>query len=392
MEKLKRLFLVFLLTMVLLSVNISAALTDADIAYPLVPYFAGSYYGSGNRAFKDVFFCRVYRNNNVLMRIGNSEQLIPYYGFLYSNLQAGKLYKWQLQLDKPLELEDNTVGDLVQTNQTNLQIAIPAIFNNFPDLESQLDTGNAIVTNDNPLDLQGKTYSIPNTSYCMFYDQNNLTITNLLILPDDFFNGVEQLQIHAYILQSFGASMVEQNTSIVINQSISFSVNGDYSNVLNEIKQTLESQSGSGITPEQVENAVISALQQHDQQQESELNSAIQEGQDKIEEALDPYFNESQNFYITQTINTIKNDLLGYTGTQCVITFPKANNPMAQNAVLWPEKEIDIAAAYRTLPGQIRIIISALIDISVSLAIFLQVMSLIYSLIIKPGNGGVDDG
>lgn len=392
MEKLKRLFLVCLLSIVLLSVNLSAALTDADIAYTLVPYFAGSYYGTGSNAFKDTTFCRVYRNNNVLMRIGGNSSLIPYYGFLYSNLQTGKLYKWQLQLNKPLELDDNTVGDLVKTNQTNLQIAIPAIFNNFPDLESYLDSGITLPTNDNPVDFQGKTYSIPNDAYCMFYDQNNLTITNLLILPDDFFNGHEQLQIHAYILQSFGSSMVTDNTSVYITQSIQFSVNGDYTSILNEIKNTLESQSGSGITPEQVEEAMISALQKHDQQQETELNSAVQQGQDQIEEALDPYFTESQKFYITQTINTIKNDLLGYTGTQCVITFPKANNPMAANAVLWPEKEIDIAAAYRTLPQKIRVIISALIDISVSLAIFLQVMSLIYSLIIKPGNGGVDDG
>lgn len=58
-----------------------------------------------------------------------------------------------------------------------------------------------------------------------------------------------------------------------------------------------------------------------------------------------------------------------YSGTDCVLTFPEARNPLTNNSLLWESHDIDIGQYYNRLPsvltGAIRIILSCLIGFAV---------------------------
>ena len=103
---------------------------------------------------------------------------------------------------------------------------------------------------------------------------------------------------------------------------------------------------------DKVPGAVEDALNQHDQQKETQAGSKIEEFKEQLKEAIDPYFENTTE--IRDALHGGLTGVFGYQGTDATITFPAANNPLADNAQLWPETLVDLGVWWNRLPAAMR--------------------------------------
>lgn len=171
------------------------------------------------------------------------------------------------------------------------------------------------------------------------------------------------IRFYPLIKQDMG--YVVQATSIDLYESIEDAAGSGVTP--EEMREVLSSWSEEELIPgigeevgEQIENkvpgAVEDALINHDQQQESQAGSKIEQFKEQLQETIDPYFENTTE--IRDALHGGLTGVFGYSGTNAVITFPAANNPMADGAQLWPELTVDLGYWWNQLPTAFRSMIT----------------------------------
>lgn len=385
----KRHLVILFAVFCIMTITVNATVTDGTIPYTLPNFISGTYF-KDNTTVEDPGLARAATKNTIGIRVAkynSREERVPYISRLYTGLETGKLYKWQYTFSENLV---QGVGDIAPTNNNYIAIVSPANLKGH-NLDPYLDTTHTFATEQNPYVIQGYTYSIPNDSYRMFYDSNNKTLTCIMILPDGYFAGQEALQMHCYLMVTLGAvtTDIEQNFTVNATDSIPLQVQGDYTAILNQIIDKLEALNGSGLTADQMQEAVDEALKQHDQQQKDELDGALGDAKDQITNVIEGYLPDTH--YVEKTIELLTKQVFGYTGTDCKWTLPSATNPMANDAIMWEAQEIDIGAAIdEYLPPSLRSVIGNALIAFMCYAYAYQAIELIYQLFVKPFSGQGD--
>lgn len=226
------------------------------------------------------------------------------------------------------------------------------------------------------------SYRIPDEYVTCYWDHTLDTCYVLFYIPEEYYN--------EHIAQMMQTTLLFFVGSVYVTgapQRISFTkitraeIDDPIYNVLQEIKNNLAS-SGGGLSEEDIKNAVEDALNDHDE-------GLI----DKVEEALQDFADQITNTFGSAIASTenIKNSLsnfskvFAYTGTDCVITFPEARNPMTNNSLLWEAQNVDIGQYYNQFPSALTNALRIVLDCLVAFAVVNEVISVI-SLVTFGGN------
>ena len=138
-----------------------------------------------------------------------------------------------------------------------------------------------------------------------------------------------------------------------------------------------------------VPSAVEDALNKHDQQQETQGNSKIEEFKEQISEIIDPYFENTEQ--ISDALHSGFGGVFGYGGTNATITFPAAHNPMADGALLWPEQTVDLGYWWNRLPAALRAFITAYSTFVILYACISEMLDTINTILIHRELLGMPD-
>lgn len=298
---------------------------------------------------------------------------VAFYSFWVSRLYTNTYYTWGIPVD-PLGQNIET-GNLYDTSTQKIQLVL--------DTGLYVDTTqiNTLINNVT-IDKESYVLQLPQEYYSMFYDATSKMLWCVMYLPDHYMTGMEAYMQHVYIMSSLG-NLVPTDAFTMIYGQTEINADGLYSNQLNEIISKLESMAaGGGLTQEEVNEAIEDALAAHDEQLRDEGQSKLDQLIEQISSVTDPYRQAVDQ--ITGTLENVSN-IFAYSGTDAIITFPAAVNPLANNAVLWEAQEIDIGAAYTALPSSLRILLQYALRAAVLLAALHEVINIIKYAIIGRG-------
>lgn len=109
-------------------------------------------------------------------------------------------------------------------------------------------------------------------------------------------------------------------------------------------------------------------------------NSTIDEITSALGDQIAPFMEEAAQ--IRDSIHGGAGAVFNYSGVDCTIKFPAARNPFTGNSLLWPEYEINLAQYYYRIPSELRILISALLTLLISIGTIREVLDVINTLLI----------
>lgn len=294
-----------------------------------------------------------------------------------SRYYADTYYKLTIKMEiHNSEGEELETGTLKVSNGTQfLTILEDSLF-------SSIDALQVGVSQRTEIDMQE---FLDENMYSMFYDATSNMLSAIMYFPQSYFDANPEKQQHSYIMIKLGYPVVESNTTYTIDQYSGANAEGIYTDVLKEISKKLEmmASASGGLTEEQVNQAIQDALNAHDQQLEQEVGSKLNQILEQIGGVTEPYKQAVDQ--ITGTLANVSN-IFAYSGTDAVLTLPAAVNPLAGNAVLWQAQQIDLGAAYNTMPSSLRILLQYALRAAVLLAVVNEVINIIKYAIIGRGD------
>lgn len=301
-------------------------------------------------------------------------------GLWQSRFYPDTFYKFSINVD--IQQEDGTsleTGKLVTNGVTQWLNILP------DDLFYSIDNTRVGVSQNAEFDIQPL---LNDDYYSMFYDATSKTLSAIMYFPQSYFDEYPEKMQHVYIMMALGGNKVSGlRSEISIYQYTGTYAEGIYTDVLNQINQKLESLAGAGggLTEEQVSAAVEEALQNHDESLKSEFDDLLNDADRKIKGELHGFQQSTERIY--QSMSGIT-ESLSYSGTNSVLTLPEARNPLANNALLWSRQTVDLAAAWLSLPQNLRNAISIVLSLLILVAVVKECIDIVRYLL---GLGGAKD-
>lgn len=200
----------------------------------------------------------------------------------------------------------------------------------------------------------------------------NFTIDCVFYFNDEFFQyGWSYDASSTRYMQCYLGLVIPVAGNLGIKQMDVYPVGGnDYNGKLDRIISLLQAQ-GGGLSREDIQAATLAALEQHDAAEEQKGNNKIQQIKQQIESITEPY---KENLNTLQDATRSITSALNYSGTDAVLTFPEARNPMADNALLWEEKEIDLAEYWEQLPQPLKSAITIILTFLILYKVILEMV------------------
>lgn len=346
--------IIMILALILLSINVSAEFLDGTINPPT--YI--SYVLRPENDSRQIFTYPA--DQKPIVRPFQKNNQIPGLMLWTSNLLPDTMYKIIIDYKPHVNQKIGTTGFLEKSDSVYVKYTpVEQLLDNGVDFsvtrygQSQYKVGYDDSTN----------IIIPPENYQIFHDATNKYIAILFL----------NQEIHENIYINIGMGMVEEGTEPNIDiEMVQNNVQGQYSDILNEIKNTIENLefSGGGVSQEQVEQAVQDALNAHDQVLEGEVSTLLDNILDQIDGLVSPYSDAADQ------INTAfdgLSDVFASTSTASVFTFPAGRMP--NGVMLWPAHAIDIGAAWLRIPAKFRAVVQivctfAILYAAISEAVF----------------------
>lgn len=371
MEKVKKIILVILL-IATLALNVNA--------YPNPPLVvAGNIYESNTASGIDYLTVKTYdylEQVDVNFEDESASTLLAFNPFLaiyQSSLYPNSINRLTITFDNQ-DIFDGTgeVGDIA-----NISLVDSEIFGNLtvdPNYYQNITV---------PYGSLQKYYPADNRE--IFYDNTSKQLSILFYISEDYYNENMIDMLHTYIVVNFPVirSWDYRTVSIDVESYTGVKTYGIYTDILNQIHDKMEGLTGGGITKEEITEAIEDALNAHDQQLEQEVGSKLNQILEQIGGVTEPYKQAVDQ--ITGTLANVSN-IFAYSGTDAVLTLPAAVNPLAGNAVLWQAQQIDLGAAYNTMPSSLRILLQYALRAAVLLAVVNEVINIIKYAIIGRGD------
>lgn len=224
-------------------------------------------------------------------------------------------------------------------------------------------------------------YSLNNNQYSMFWDVSRKQLSLLFALTEDQLATMGATD--RYIMMHVGNNNTSAKITYTIDSWSGISENEDYTDILNQINDKLSGMGGgSGISEEQIESAIEDALSAHDEHLSDIVSDKLDEFLGQFAEVTQPYKDAADQ--ITGAIGNVSN-IFASTDFTSTLTLPAAVNPLAANAVLWPAQQIDLSAAYLSLPAAFRNLLQFALRAAVLLAAMKEVVNIIRFAIIGRG-------
>ena len=336
MEKMKKIF-ILLLVISLFSLSINAEIINPEVQ--IYDYFIGQQFAPVNGyinlrfrpSYDNRMWTTVYNNQRIFLGVKTS-YILPntFYRFSFKpNAFSG-------------ETANTTSGTIDINNDTFLQF-IPQTY-----LENGQYVLNDVAFESGILETLWESTKIPSDYVTAYWDHTLDTYYVLFYIPESFYNDHTELFMQTLLVFTLGLNSSGASMGVDFTEVTQAEIDDPIYNVLQEIKNNLAS-SGGGLSEEDIKNAVEDALDDHDQELEDRVESALGELQNKIDELLAPY---------TGAVSDINNaigqytDILNNTSTNAVLTFPAGYMPNGKK--LWNESSIDLGAAWFSLPEQLR--------------------------------------
>lgn len=227
---------------------------------------------------------------------------------------------------------------------------------------------------------------IPEENREIFFDNTSNQLSILFYISEDYYNENLKDMLHTYIVVNLPVitSWDYRYVSIDVESYTGVKTYGIYTDILNQIYEKMDGLSGGGIKKEEITEAIQEALTEHDQQLDQEVSSKLDQILEQIGGVTEPYKQAVDQ--ITGTLANVSN-IFAYSGTDAVLTLPAAVNPLAGNAVLWQAQQIDLGAAYNTMPSSLRILLQYALRAAVLLAVLNEVINIIKYAIIGGDRG-----
>lgn len=290
-------------------------------------------------------------------------------GFFTSTLQPETFCKFSIGLTTTQFTE---TGEIIPDDYINIRIF------------SNEDIGELEYSDYTTVDIPVGTSTLPTDCYSMFYDATSEMLSCVIYIPQNFAEENPNLLTHSYILVSLGfPESTTLSGRVDVTSYTGIKVDGVYTQILNDISSKLDSMSGGGLTQEEINQAIQDALSAHDELLRNEGQSKLDELMEQLGSITEPYKQAVDQ--ITGTLANVSN-IFSYSGTDAVITLPAAVNPLAGNAVLWQAQQIDLGAAYNTLPSSLRTLLQYALRAAVLLAVLHEVINIIKYAIIGRGD------
>lgn len=370
MEKIKRLIKKILRTiciwwvLVLLMIPAYAAL---ETNYTLSEIVTGySYVDGSSTAYK--YSYRLYKHDFNQLPIEIESRVAAGYvdvvGFFISGLTSNAVYRFSIGLETDAQTE---TGEIVPDKYINLRLYAADIIDEL----SYSDPTSVTIPNG--------TTTITEDDYSLFYDATSKMLHGVMYISDTFAEEHPELMTHSYMLLCLGTTTVKAN-KITLTSYTGLKADGLYTEILNEISEKLESiAGGGGLTEEQIDQAIQDALAAHDEQLRAEGQSKLDELMAEINTLVAPYASAAND--ITNALDGFS-DVLNSTSTVSVLTLPEARNPLANNALLWPEYHIDMEAAWNQLPAVFRTAVTVTLTFVILYKLFDEVVFILKYIII----------
>lgn len=370
----KRVFILFII-FCLLSLPISGALLDPQIQIldKVIYRLGASVNGYINLNLSQW-------DRDWMNIIGGAGQTVGI-GIKTSYIKPNTFYRFEFRISYLDEGGSQTLGNYESgvidiNNLTNLRF-LP--LHEWEDVEMPLPT---VKTDIAILQEDWQKALIPSDYVTAYWDHILDTYYVLFYIPEDFYNQNVELFMQTFAM--FNLGVCDVSTNVTVREITSAYIDDPIYNVLQEIKNNLAS-SGGGLSEEDIKNAVEDALNDHD-------DGLI----DKVEEALQDFADQVTNTFgnaISSTEN-IKNSLsnfanvFSYSGTDCVLTFPEARNPLTNNSLLWGSHDIDIGQTYSAFPSALTSALKVFLDALIAMAVIDEVISIVQLTTF----GGREDG
>lgn len=284
-------------------------------------------------------------------------------GFWLSKLEPDTYYHFTMSL----EFEDSTgieTGNMLKSATQFMAIEPDQTFVRLPTIGDNTSF---------PID---PLTPLPAQYYDMFYDKTSKILSAVFYIPETWAEENREAMMHSYIVISLGSNAKTVGNTVVTGRK-TINAQGIYTDVLKDIRNYLSRLSetaGTGLTQDQVTEAVEQALADHDQKQMEYADQVLGEGGALINEAVGQYITAVDD--IRKSLSGIS-DALSYKGTDGVLVLPEARNPMSDNALLWPRQEIDLVAAWNGIPQALRTVVSIVLTLAILTSIIREVMDVL---------------
>lgn len=261
-----------------------------------------------------------------------SDYPCPGYGIWLSNVYADTIYKLTLYCDQTM-LDIGETGFMEHADDYAAYL-IPAeyMLTGLDLSPSMYGVNQWIRTPWESLE----TYRLPDNQYEIFWDK---TLKQLSCI---FFN--KEVSTNAYILIRLGTWTQTGSFSFRITDEITKGPQGIYTEILQDIKQLLEesSDSGGSLTSDMIDEAIVKALDQHDQQ----LQSDVQQQGTQADQLVDQLGNLVPSVKLQTALQGLTAAVSGNHRT-CNLVLPELIEPVT-GAMIMEETSIDLTG---TLQG-----------------------------------------
>ena len=295
-------------------------------------------------------------------------------GLWHSIILPDTVYKFSIEIDMHNTPTGNT-GSLQESNFQFFSIVSQNVFN-------KLDASKVAQTQ--AIQAQAIT-ALPSDYYSYFWDKTSGMLSVVFCIPETYYTSHISDYTHCYLITALGNAVgASLPADVSLQEYTGVYIQGAYSDVLNEISNKLEIMASGqgGLTEEQVNQAVQDALTAHDNQLEQEVSGMLDLILEQISGITDPYKQAVDQ--ITGALNNVSN-IFAANDYDSKLTLPAATNPLAGNAVLWQAQEIDLGAAYLSLPSTFRALLQYTSRAAVLIAALREVINIIKYAIIGRG-------
>lgn len=383
-KKLLTTTLITITIVIILSLNVAAQLlyTSSNPA----PYVLGNYY-SDNFITSDNQPCYIqvypynYAGEMYSQAFKGNRSFI---GIWNSNIKYDTIYK--ITLDLNISKNDQLETGLIPYQTDTFFGVVPAMFiYNKVNMDSygRMQDITLNYFDEYALNQFDSTTNSTFPTYHMFYDATSQELSVIFCVLKDAEYIKEIQMFDNYLWLQLGKNTFTGTTRITLTEYSGLLSKDTYTDVLHEISDKLDNMlSGGGLTEEQVNQAVQDALTAHDNQLEQEVSGKLDLILEQISGITDPYKQAVDQ--ITGALNNVSN-IFAANDYDSKLTLPAATNPLAGNAVLWQAQEIDLGAAYLSLPSTFRALLQYTSRAAVLIAALREVINIIKYAIIGRG-------
>lgn len=354
--------IIFLLVICVFSLSINAEVINPEVQ--INDYFIGQQFAPVNGYINLRF--RPSTDNRLWTTVYNNQRI--FLGVKTSYILPNTFYRFSFKPNAfSGETANTTSGTIDINNDTFLQF-IPQTY-----LENGQYITNDAAYESGILETLWESTKIPSDYVTAYWDHTLDTYYVLFYIPESFYNDHTELFMQTLLVYTLGLNSSGASMRVEFTQVTQAEIDDPIYNVLQEIKNNLAA-SGGGLSEEDIKNAVQDALDDHDESLIDKVENALQDFADQVSDTFGSVVASTEN--IKSSLSNFSN-IFSYTGTDCVLSFPEARNPMTGNSLLWARQDVDIGQTYSAFPSALTSALKVFLDALIAMAVINEVISIV---------------